>query len=170
MKKVTIILAFIIMPLALMARQSPVEQVFQKYAGIAGITSVQISTGMFNMLANMDSGNEELQKLAASVSSVLILHAPEKASKTMGINFYSEVLKDLPVEKYDELMRVSSPEQQVLILADEQNGIISELLLLVGGNTDNALIYVKGALDMRQITSLSQINAPGMEHFINMQK
>lgn len=88
----------------------------------------------------------------------------------MGINFYNEVLKDLPVEKYGELMRVSSPEQQVLILADEQNGIISELLLLVGGNTDNALIYVKGALDMRQITSLSQINAPGMEHFINMQK
>ncbi len=170
MKRILIIAAIIIMPVAIVAQQNSIDRVFQKYAGITGITSVQISAGMFGMLANIDSKDEDLNKLASSVNSVKILHASREAAKMMEINFYNEVLKDLPVERFAELMRVNSTDQQVLILADEDNGIINELLLLVGGESDNALISIKGKLDMKQISSLSNFGAPGMEHFVNMQK
>jgi hypothetical protein len=170
MKKIPMMIGLMIMPLLLMAQQSPAERVFKKYAGVTGITSVQISSGMFGMLANMDSENDDLRKLASSISSVYILHAPEDAAITLEMNFYDEVMKDLPVKKYNELMRVNSADQQVLILADESNGIIKELLLLVGGKTDNALIYIEGNLDMKQLASLSNVNVPGMEHFHNLEK
>lgn len=170
MKKIPVMIGLLIMPLLLMAQPGPVERLFKKYAGITGITSVQISPGVFGMLANIDSENEDLRKLALSVSSVYILHAPEDAAIALELNFYNEVIKDLAVKKYNELMRINSADQQILILADEKNGIIKELLLLVGGKSDNTLIYIEGNLDMKQIASLSNINAPGMKHFHNMEK
>ena len=170
MKKTAIILVISMLPLILQAQQNPVERIFNKYSGLQGITSVRISPGMFSMLANMDKGDDELRSLASSVTSLLILHAPNAAVQTHSLDFYNEVLKDLTVEHYNELMRVNSAEQQVLILADEDGGMIRELIMLVGGTGDNALICIKGNIDMKKVSSLAGINAPGMEHFMNMQE
>ncbi len=168
MKKTAIILVMAIMPLAMAAQQDVPERIFQKYSGIPGITSVQISPGMFNLIAGMDPDDHDLKSLASAVSSVLILHAPEALVKSHSFNLYNEVLKDLTVEQYDELMRVSSAEQQVLMLASEEGGLVKELILLVGGDGDNVLICIKGSIDMNKIASLSGINAPGMQHFMNL--
>ncbi|MFO7924723.1 MAG: DUF4252 domain-containing protein [Bacteroidales bacterium] len=169
MKKIVIIMALAIMPLALSAQEDAVERVFSKYAGSEGLTSLQISKGMFSMLANMDKGDEEMKKLASSVNSVYILHAPKELVKINGYNFYNEIINDLPVEKYEELMRVNSSDQQVIFLADEYDGIIRELLMIVGGDDDNVLICIKGNMDIKHLSSLSHINAPGMDQFMNLE-
>jgi len=170
MKKIAIIIAMVSMPLAIYSQQGTPERIFEKYGRIQGITSVQISPGMFNILASMDAGDKDLKQLASSVSSVHILHAPGALVKTHSLNFYEEALQDLAVMDYEELMRVNSIEQQVLMLAQEEGGLLRELILLVGGVGDNALIWIKGNIDMEKIALFSGINAPGMEHFMNMQK
>lgn len=170
MQKSLIILSLALMPLLAATQTNPVERVFRKYAGMEGVTSIQISSGMFRMLASIDTSDEDLRNLASSVSSVLILHAPGLQADMGGMNFYNEVLKDLQVEKYQELMKVNSSDQQVLFLADEENGLIKELLMLVGGDGDNALICIRGNLNMKQLSSLSGINAPGMGHFMDLEK
>jgi hypothetical protein len=170
MNKIALIVAMLIIAPALNARQNIIESVFQKYSGTAGITNLQICSGMIRMLANMDAGNEDLKTIAASVNSVLILHAPKKLVESEGLNFYNEIVPDLPVQHYDELVRVNNSEQQVLILADESGGVIRELILIVGGSADNTLICIRGNMDMEHLSSLSGISAPGMDHFFRLQK
>ena len=170
MRITIIILFFALMPVIAFAQTNPVERVYQKYAGMEGVTSLHISSGMFRLLAKIDPSDKDLSDLASSVNSILILHAPALHVNAAGMNFYDEVLQDLMVERYQELMKVNSSDQQVLFLADEVNGKIRELLMLVGGDGDNALICIRGDLDLKQLSSLSGIDAPGMGHFMSLEK
>lgn len=170
MQRIVLIISLIIIPVTLATGQNSVEKAFQKYSGLEGITSLQISGNMFRMLADMDAGDEELKKIAGSVTSVQIIHAPGDLVEKYGLDFYNEILQDFPVKNYQELMRVNSPEQQVLFLADELNGVIRELIMLVGGGNDNALICIKGNIDMNKLSSFAGISAPGMDQFMKLQK
>jgi hypothetical protein len=169
MKKATMIMSLAVMSLALMA-QGPVDRVFSKYSHAEGVTSVQISKGMMNMLSNVDNDDESFKELIRSVSSINILHVPETAGGNGKIDFYREIIDDLPVSKYNELMRVNSPEHNVLFLVEEKGGLASEFLVIVGGGKENVLISIKGNLDMNKLASLSAINAPGMNHLMNLEK
>jgi hypothetical protein len=169
MKKITIISCFAFIALTISAIQNPVDHIFQKYAGMEGITSVQVSKGMLKMLANMDTSDQELNALAGSVNSIYILHAPSKSIGDMKIDFYKESMDDFPLAKYNELMRVNSPDQDLLFLVDEMNGIVRELLI-IGGGEENVLISIRGNIELNKLASLASINAPGMNHLLNLQK
>jgi hypothetical protein len=77
-----------------------------------GMTNLQISGSMFRMLAGMDSGNEGLNGIASSINSLQILHAPRELAESKGLNFYAEILPYLPLEAYNEVLRVNNPEQR----------------------------------------------------------
>jgi hypothetical protein len=169
MKKLTIIITcFAFISLTISATQNPVDHIFQKYADIKGVTSIHISRGMINMLANLDSSDKDLQALAGSINSISIIHAA-KSMENIEIDFYRESMKDFPAAKYNELMRVNSPDQYLLFLVDEMSGNISELLI-IGGGKENVLISIKGNIDLNKLTSLASIDVPGMNHLLNLQK
>ncbi len=169
MLKITLLIGMFILSPALNAGQDIIENVFQKYSGLEGATSVRISGDLLRMLADMDKSDHELNKIAASVTSITILHAPEALVKSRGLDFYNEVMPGIQTENYNEIMRVQKPGQQVLIIADDTDGIINELIMVVGGAGDNTLICIRGKLDMNQLSSLAGIDAPGMDQFINLQ-
>ena len=77
------------------------------------------------------------------------------------MNFYDEIMKDLNRNEYEELMVVKDSESDVVFLAKEDNGIIVELLLIVGGDSDNALIAITGEIDLSTIGKIS--NSMGIE-------
>jgi hypothetical protein len=169
MKKVAIIMSLAVMSMTLLA-QGPVERVFTKYSQAEGVTRIQISRGMMNMLSNVDNDDEAFKALVRSINSINILHAPQTPGGNGKIDFYREIAQDLPAGKYNELMRVNSPEQNILFLVEENGGLASEFLVVVGGAKENVLISIKGNLDMSKLASLSAINAPGMNHLMNLQK
>jgi hypothetical protein len=169
MKKVMVIMSMAVMSLTLMA-QGPVDRVFTKYSQSEGVTSIQISKGMMNMLSSVDNDDETFKALIRSINSINILHAPETPGGNGKIDFYREIIQDLPAGKYNELMRVNSQEQNVLFLVEENGGLANEFLVIVGGGKENVLISIKGNLDMSKLASLSAINAPGMNHLMNLQK
>lgn len=169
MKKVTLIMSLAVMSLTLMA-QGPVDRVFTKYSQVEGVTSVQVSRAMMNMLSNVDNEDENFKTLVQSVNSINILHVPETHGGNGKIDFYKEIIQDLPTEKYNELMRVNSSEQNILFLVEENGGLAREFLVVVGGRKENVLISIRGNLDMSKLASLSAINAPGMNHLMNLQK
>lgn len=160
-------MGLVLIPVILTAQQNAVDRIFGKYAGMEGVTSVQISKGAINLLTKIDPCDEDLKSLAASVNSVYIIHIPEKTGKIRNIDFYDEVIKDLPLRKYEELMRINSEGQKILLLVDENDGLIRELLMIIGGEKENALICVRGSIDMNKISSLSSLGAPGMNHLGN---
>ncbi len=172
MKKLFFIICFIGISAAIYAQNKSIDRVFDKYAGQEGFTTVYISKYMFNMFANLegveDEEVEEVQQVFGKLNGIKILASDEGSPE--GINFYDEIMKDLPRNEYEELMVVKDSESDVVFLAREEGGVIVELLLIVSGDDDNALIAITGEIDLNTIAKLSKtMNIDGMEELENLE-
>lgn len=154
MKKTVFILAMILAPLLVSAQGSPVDKLFEKYSGLEGYTSVYISRYMFSLFANIETEDKEMENILGKLTGIRIL-ASEQAHNT-GVNFFTEVMRDLPVNEYEELMVVREKDQDFKFLIREKEGIITELLMVAGGASNNALISIQGNIDLATISKLSR--------------
>jgi hypothetical protein len=167
MKTLIINLALMVYSVALFAQQSAVDKLFDKYSGQEGFTTVYVSKYMFNLFAQIESNDEDFkdfEEVVSKLNSIKIL-ASDDTQQPAGINFYHEIMKELPVEQYQELMRVKEKDQDMKFLIREEQGQIKELLLIVGGSDENVLISIQGNIDLETISKLSRtMNIEGMEN------
>ena len=175
MKRIIIILSISLIPLIMSAQAGPVDKLFDKYAGKDGYTTVYITKYMFNMFKNTgesaDEDADDLNEILGKLNSIKILAVDDPAFVPKGTNFYDEIMKELPREKYNELMVVKEKDSDVVFLAREEKGTIVELLLLAGGSSvsDNVLISIQGEINLENISKLSKsLNIQGMESLEKM--
>jgi hypothetical protein len=147
-----------------MAQKDAVDALFNKYAGKDGFTTVIISSKMFSLFRDMEVEDDEFNKMMSGLESIRIL-ATDETMEDKSINFYDEVMKDLNESDYEELMVVKEKDQDVIFLIKERNGRIAELLLVAGGKGgDNALISIRGDIDLKTISKLARsMDIEGME-------
>ena len=172
MKRLFFIICFTGIAAAVFAQNKSIDRVFDKYAGQEGFTTVYISKYMFNMFADMDGVEDEdldeVKQVFGKLNGIKILASDEGSHE--GLNFYDEIMKDLPREQYEELMVVKDSESDVIFLAREENGIIVELLLIVSGDDDNVLIAITGEIDLNTIAKLSKaMDIDGMDELENLE-
>lgn len=176
MKRILIFAALFLIPVLIRAQNAPVDALFDKYSGKDGFTTVYISKYMFDMFrsdAAEDQEADELNKVLGKLTSIKILTVEDPAFIGKGVNFYDEIMKELPREKYNELMVVKDKESNVVFLAREEKGIIVELLLIAGGSdvSDNVLISIQGQIDLETIGKLSKtLDIEGMENLEEIEK
>ena len=175
MKKLMFIVCFIGLSAVIMAQNSSIDRVFDKYAGKEGFTTVYISKYMFSMFASLenveDDDLKEVQDVFGKLTGIKILAVEDEDAVGEGVNFYDEIMKDLPRNEYQELMVVKNSESDVIFLAREEKGVIVELLLIVGGESDNALIAITGEIDLATISKLSEtMDIEGMEELENLEE
>ena len=152
----------------IMAQNRAVDRLFDKYAGQDGYTTVYISKYMFQMFQNLEDIEDEeiaeIQSVFGKLDGIKILAVDDEAKIGKGVNFYDEIMKDLNRNDYEELMVVKDSESDVVFLAKEEDGVIVELLLIVGGDSDNALIVITGEINLSTIGKISQsMGIEGME-------
>ncbi len=162
---IVMLLTFLI-SVSAMSQKDPVDRIFDKYSGQEGYTTVYISSKMFSLFAEIDPDDQELQDMMNGLKSIRILASDDSdESGGDGINFYKEVMKDLAVEKYEELMVVKDGNQDLKFLIREENGKIVELLLVGGGDGDNVLISIRGIIDMKNIGKIGKaLDVEGLEN------
>ena len=164
MKRIIMSGVFIMLTLAAFGQKSAVDRVFDRYGGQEGYTTVFISSYMFNLMSNLkvdDPDYKEFQKATSGINSIRILTQEGEGSQSFG----SELISMLPREEYREMMVVKEEDEEVLFLAREEGGKITEFLLIVSGNGDDALIAIKGEIDLASISKLaSGLDMPGMEN------
>jgi hypothetical protein len=169
MKRISLTGLLVLMGLALYGQQSAVDKVFDKYAGKDGYTTVYISSFMFNMLNSLESDDpdyQEFKKATAGINSIKILTQDSGDSE----NFGRELLDQLPRAEYQEMMKVKDGEEEILFLARENGGRITEFLLIVSGGSDDVLIAITGDIDLESISSIaSGLDMPGMENLENLE-
>ncbi len=175
MKKLVIIMLIgCIFPMLLLAQNAPVDKLFDKYAGKDGFTTVYITKYMFQMFRNtegMDSKEmDEFSQVLGKLNSIKILAVEDESYLQEDLNFYDEIMKELPREKYNELMVVKEKDSDVVFLAREEKGVIVELLLIVSGENaaDNVLISIQGEIDLKNIAKLSK--GMGINGFENLEE
>ena len=175
MKKLLFIVCFSGVFLIGMAQNKSIDRVFDKYAGKEGFTTVYISKYMFNMFSNLDEVEDEdmkeVQDVFGKLTGIKILAVDDPEAVGFGVNFYDEIMKDLPKNEYQELMVIKDSESDIIFLAREEKGIIVELLLIIGGESDNALIAITGEIDLATISKLSRtMNIEGMEELEKLEE
>ena len=156
--------------LTLIGQKSAVDKVFDKYNGKDGYTTVYISSFMFNMLNSLESDDpeyNEFKKATAGISSIKILTQEGGDSEAFG----AELLEMLPRSEYQEMMVVKDQDEDVLFLAREENGRITEFLLIVSGGGDDALIAITGDIDLESISKIaSGLDMPGLENLEDIEE
>jgi len=154
----------ILLSLVAFGQNSAVDKIFDKYSGQDGYTTVYISSFMFNLLNSLevdDPEYDEFKQATSGINSIKILTQEGSDSEAFG----KELLDMLPRSEYKELMVVKEEDEEVLFLAREEGGKITEFLLIVSGGGEDALIAIQGDIDLESISSIaSGLDMPGMEN------
>ena len=150
--------------LSVIGQKSAVDKVFDKYSGKDGYTTVYISSFMFNMLNSLETDDpeyNEFKKATSGINSIKILTQEGGDSEAFG----AELLELLPRSEYQEMMMVKDQEEDVLFLAREENGRVTEFLLIVSGSGEDVLIAIQGDIDLESIAKIaSGLDMPGLEN------
>lgn len=164
MKRIAIVGAILLVGMLAFGQNSAVDKIFDKYSGKDGYTTVYISSFMFNLLNSLevdDPDYNEFKKATSGIKSIKILTQDGEGSKAFG----AELLAMLPRSEYQEMMKVKDGDEEVLFLAKESGGKISEFLLIVSGGSDDVLIAITGDIDLESLSSIaSGLDIPGMEN------
>ena len=163
MKKIITIIVLAAFPILLNA-QDFVDNLIGKYQGKEGFTTIVINRALFEMVAAIDD-DENLQKMKGMIDNVRIIAMEDHFSDTK-INFFDEMKSQVNTKAYIELMTVKEHDNDVVFYVKyAENKNIEELLLVVGGNDDNAVISLKGNISLKELASLSNsVHISGFEY------
>ena len=163
MKKTILSISFLFITLILSAQVASIDRLFEKYSGEKGYTYVYISPDMFELLGHLEfDDDEEVEELIKNLTCIKILVSEDDWATD--VNFYEEVIDELDTDEYKELMVVREDDMEMKFLAKEVNGIISDFLL-IGGGEENILISIQGNIDLNKLSSLSHsFGISGIRH------
>lgn len=172
MKKTVITLVMLIITGTWMnlTAQSTIDQLYKKYAGQKGFTSINISPEMFSMLSSFNTEDsaesaKEAQNIMEQLSGLKML-VYEYDSLETNHAFLNDV-KNLNknVKDFSELMSINSEDEVVKFLVKKgKDGKVSEMLMLVFDKNEAMVMSLTGNLDMSTISGISKsLDIEGMD-------
>ena len=167
MKKSAITLVLLMVSTILFAQEDAISKYFSKYDDDENFTHVTVTSRMFGLFANLDSEDQQDQELLDAISKVkgLRIIARDDISRAEADALYKEAFELIPMKTYDELMTVKDKESDMKFLIKEENGFVTELIMVIHGNTEFFLLSLIGDIDLKQISRLSQsMSIDGFEH------
>jgi len=163
--------AFFGMPLMMIA-QSPVDKVFEKYAGQEGFTTVNITKEMFQMLMKLgegavkDTAMAEVRGVVEQLTGLKVLTYEFDSTKIVkAVSVYNEFAGVFPASTYKELMTINEGRQNIKFMTKQDaSGKIGEMVMLMKDKTEVAVLSLTGNIDLSTISKLSKgMNIHGME-------
>ncbi len=164
-----LLLSLIFLPFGLIAQESPIDAIIDKYGDEDGFTTIVITSEMFSLFSTIevDDENNDFANLVEDLSSIkIITFDNESKSKNAKLDFYQSLMKDLPAQNYTELMSVKEKDQNVkFFIRKLESGKIGEMIMVSGGDEDNTLISITGQIDLNDMSKLSHsLGIKGLEN------
>jgi len=161
MKKIVTLIVLAAFPFLLNA-QDFVDSMIEKYQGKRGFTTVVINSALFDIAAAIDD-DEDLQKMKGMIDNIRIIAMEDDFYSD--INFFNEMKSQVVSKAYVELMTVKEYDNDVIFYVKYDDEDIAELLLVAGGSDDNAVISIKGKINLKEMASLSHsVHISGFEY------
>ena len=161
-------MAMVMMVYALSA-QTAIDDLYKRYAGKEGFTSINISPEMFGMLSGFDTNDssenaQEAQNVMEQLTGLKML-VYEAEDGVRNDAFMNELRELSSVKGYTEMMSVDSEDEIVKFLAKKgEDGRVSEMLMIVMEEDEAVVMSMTGSLDMKSIQQISNsLNIGGME-------
>jgi len=170
MKKILLGLLALCLTGILFAQKDLVSAVFEKYAGIDGITTVNITGDMLKLFAQAEEQRRDTT-FFSKLSEVRILALEKSCNSPVAFDMRSELYDKLDKSIYKEMLSVKQKGEDIVILMKEINGHIAEILIIAGGEDENALIQVKGDMLLSEMANLAdKYQMKGFEQLKKLEK
>lgn len=137
--------------------QQVVTKYMDKYEDDETFTKVSVSSKMFSLFSEME-GTEEDEQLFYDITSKLKgmkVVAADKVSSPKAL--YDGAISDVEKAGFEELMTVKDAEENVRISIREKEGLIEELICVVGGKEKFAMVSLYGEIDLKQVSKLANL-------------
>jgi hypothetical protein len=175
MKKIAILIALIVAPLATIA-QNP----FASFEDDKDVSSVVVTKNMFKLLAKIDieSDDPEVKEYMDLVNNLNNIQVYSTTNPVVAERMNSAVKSYISGNKnLSELMRVKDDGKNIKFYSKEgkNENFVSELLMHLQGDVDgkfmSVIMSITGNIDLKKISKLTKdLNVPGSEELKNVEK
>lgn len=160
MKNLITILCLTALSAALHSQSNEFEELCSAFRGEEGVINVYVPGFLCRWVSNIDDLEDEERDLLRSIKSVrvLVIENPDINRQVNLAKVMSRVKRDKGVFP---LLEVHDQNEDVLILAREENKKISDLYVIVGGQ-ENVMVRIRGRMDhdlmkcMYEVTGIEQ--------------
>lgn len=148
-----------------LAAQDAIDRYFDQLQEDPNVTSITISSKMFQLFAKLDSESEEGKSAMEAMRGLKGIRILSKENGDAELNkSFHKALNSLGKE-YETLMSVDDKEEKVRFFIREKEDVVEELLMLVGGSNTFFVMSISGNIDLAKISSLSKsMNVGGMNY------
>lgn len=163
MKKISILL-FLILPMLGMTQTSQLNDVFDKYSGQEGYTSIYITSYMFDLFARVaEDSDEDFEGVTKGLEAIKILTV--SGDSTKNTVFFDDLNKALDPKIYKDFMIINDEGQEIIFKVRDEGNKISEFVMIVKDEYEPVLIFLQGDIDLKQVAKMSRsMDIKGFEH------
>jgi hypothetical protein len=120
---------------------------------------------MFELFTNIEPGDENEEEILEAISNLKGLKVIAADSIGNSKKLYTDAVKKISGNGYEELMEVKDAQEDMKFMIREKDGIINELVMVVGGNRSFFVMSLFGEINLKDISRLSHsMNIKGMEY------
>jgi hypothetical protein len=148
------ILTVCIAAVSSMAQEDAITRYFNKYIDDTRFSAVYISPKMFSMVSKIEIEDmePEVQEVIRSIKGLRVLHTEQNA-----LQYYNEALKVINTKEYELLLTARDAGENVRFMVKESGDFVQELLMLVGGEKNFAMISFIGNIDLKKVGKLAKV-------------
>ncbi|MFA6128273.1 MAG: DUF4252 domain-containing protein [Bacteroidales bacterium] len=161
MKKFSILLCVLLVPVFLMAQPASVRRLLRSCDTGKEVTRIHLPPVLFRM-ASWFVDQDEKQILRNIHSMYLVVSEDKEFS--LASDFPTRVAEQLQGKNFEEMMVVSNNGEKVTILLREQSRNRKEMVIAVDGDED-VVLYLQGKLDWKEILEKEHIDLGSINFF-----
>ncbi|AZB31679.1 DUF4252 domain-containing protein [Chryseobacterium balustinum] len=166
MKKIFIICTLVLSHFLVYGQKNKLDQLFDKYQEVEGVTSIKIAKPMFGMLSNLNIADAELDQIKPLLAKInglkiLITENPEGNSKANINQLNKEISTFVKNLNYSEIMSVKNGGSKIKFLSSEaeKDGTLENMLLNIdSGGGESILVMLDGKLSMDDVNKIINSN------------
>ena len=164
MRKLSIFIALIWCQFFILSAQNEkLNQLFEKYQEVEGVTSIKIAKPMFGLLSKLDIKDSELESIKPLLGKIqglkiMIIENEEEAdssAKSLKSRISNEITSSVNKLNLEELMTVNSKGSKIKFLSGQtKDGVMDNLLLNIYSEGNTVLMMLDGKISMDDINKL----------------
>jgi hypothetical protein len=149
----------------LYAQNDVITKLFDQYYDDPNFTKVSVSSKMFELFTEIDPEDEDEKQILDAISKLKGLKILAADSVTDAKKLFNDAVKKIRARNYEELLTVKDATEDVQFMIKEKDGVIDELVLLVGGKKKFVIMSLFGEIELKNISKLSKsMKITGMEY------
>lgn len=169
MKKLIVILMAALSPIFLIAQDTPLSSLYDRYANQTGFETTEILPGAMSFEPGTAAGYAQLGEMMKEIEKIRFVKSDSGSGHEME-KFWKKILKAAGDDGYTEVVTVNSDDKQIrMVMMKSVSGNTREIGIIAKSDKGVVLLTVTGDMDFSKM--FSPENMKGLremaEHFMN---